>query len=312
MTTDDARHVPVLADEALHWLKIRPEGCYLDCTAGLGGHSARIAAALTTGRLVALDRDPAAVAIAAERLVPFPHATVRHANYEDLGRELDAEGLARVDGVLLDAGVSSMQLDESVRGFSFQADGPLDMRMDTSHGPTAREFLADTPEQEIAALLRRYGDVGPAKRIAASIVRRRNANQMSRTTDLVAAVQEALDFVQGTPDEIRTVFQAVRMAVNDELRALERALESAMDRLNPGGRLVVIAFHSGEDRVVKNVLRDGARKQRLLHPDGRVRETIPPRVRVLTPSPVLPGEEEMCRNPRAKSAKLRAAERREN
>jgi 16S rRNA (cytosine1402-N4)-methyltransferase len=302
-------HVPVLAAEVLHWLNLKSDGIYVDCTAGAGGHAALIAERIPRGRLVALDRDPTAADLARTRLAEYPGAEVVHANYARLGEVLSERGLDAVDGVLLDAGLSSMQIDTAERGFSFQEEGPLDMRMDTSQGPTAAEYLAMVDEAELARVLKEYGDVGPSRRIASAIVARRRRGQMQTTRDLAEAVGEALSFVRGTPEETRTVFQAVRMAVNDELLSLARGLEQAVAALRPGGRLVVIAFHSGEDRVVKNVLRDGARVRRELHPDGRVRAVHPPLLRILTPKPVTPTADEVRSNPRAHSARLRAAER---
>lgn len=302
-------HVPVLADAALSWLRIREDGTYVDCTAGAGGHSALIAERNPRGRLVALDRDPSAVALARQRLEPFPHATVFHRNYAELTEVLAEAGIENVDGILLDAGISSMQLDRPDRGFAFQEEGPLDMRMDPTRGPSAAEFLGRIDEAELARILKEYGDVRPAKRIAAAIVARRRRGGLSTTSDLAGAVAEALPFVRGVPEETRTVFQAVRIAVNDELGGLESCLIQAVDALKPGGRLVAIAFHSGEDRIVKNVLRDASRTQRDLYPDGRVRGVRPPRLKVLTPAPVTPEPEETRRNPRAHSARLRAAER---
>jgi len=302
-------HIPVMADEVLAWLAVKPDGHYVDCTAGLGGHASLIAARCGAGRLIALDRDPAAVALASTKLARYPHASVHHANYGDLESVLDGLGVATVDGVLIDAGVSSMQLDDGTRGFSFQDDGPLDMRMDTSKGPTAAAYLTSVTREELVELLRRFGDVGPAKRIADAIVRRRERAALATTGDLAAAVSEALHFVQGTPDEVRTVFQAVRMALNEELSSLESGLRAAARRLRPGGRLVGISFHSGEDRVVKNLFRDLSRRQRELHPDGRVRRVTQPMVKLLTPKPVTPGAAEVAVNPRSKSARLRAVER---
>jgi 16S rRNA (cytosine1402-N4)-methyltransferase len=299
-----------MLEAALAWLAVRPEGTYVDATAGLGGHSEAIARRLTSGRLIALDRDPAAVALAGARLAPWPAARVVEANYGEMAGTLAALGVEAVDGILLDAGCSSMQLDESGRGFSFQADGPLDMRMNPGAGVPASEFLASTPPETLATLLRTYGDVERPRRIAEAISARAAAGRLIRTSDLVAAVREALPFVRDMPEEVRTVFQAVRMAVNDELRWLEAGVLQAVDLLRPGGRLVVISFHSGEDRVVKGVLRAASRSERLLHPDGRTREERPPRLRVLTPKPVPPDAAEMAANPRSKSARLRAAERR--
>ena len=183
------------------------------------------------------------------------------------------------------------------------------MRLDSTQETTAARYLAGVDKQELVRVLRDYGDVRPAKRIADAIVHRRDRGQMNLTSDLADAVSEALDFVHGQPEETRTVFQAIRIAVNDELASLETCLKSAVDALAPEGRLVVLTFHSGEDRIAKNVLRDAARVHRELHPDGRVKHAVPPRVKLLTRKPILPDEEEVRRNPRAHSAKLRAAER---
>lgn len=301
-----------MAEEALHWLAIRQDGIYVDGTAGAGGHSARIAEKLVDGRLFALDRDPLAVSMATERLAPFPQATVLHAEYSDMAGTLAPLGVFHVDGVLIDAGCSSMQIDTASRGFSFQTDGPLDMRMNPESGESARDLLQRLPETEIEALLRDYGDVGPSGRIAGRLKARALAGTLTTTSDLVEAVGEALPFVSGVPDEVRTVFQAIRIAVNDELNGLRRGIESAMNCLAEGGRLVVISFHSGEDRVVKRAMRDASRKKRLLHPDGRVRSIEPARLKVLTPGPVAATELECRENSRSKSAKLRAAVRLHN
>ncbi len=309
MPRPEARHVPVLAEAALEWLAVRPGGVYVDATAGAGGHASRIAAALRGGRLIALDRDRSALELARTRLAGFSGVEFRRANYAELEAVLAEAGVVGVDGVLIDAGCSSMQLDDPARGFSFQEEGPLDMRMDAESGEPAGAFLARTTERELAAMLRRYGDIGPARRIARAILARRDAGRLATTTDLAAAVSEGLPFVRGVPDEVRTCFQAIRMAVNRELEWLEQGLAAAAHVLNPGGRLVVIAFHSGEDRVVKQFFQGQARKRRELHPDGRVKQVIPPRLRILTPRPVLPSPEEVESNPRSASAKLRAAAR---
>lgn len=302
-------HVPVLEGPALEWLRVRGDGVYVDCTAGAGGHSESIARRLTTGRLISFDRDAGALERVRTRLVGFANAEVVHANYGELAAVLNRMGVNSVDGVLLDAGLSSVQLDDAERGFSFQADGPLDMRMDTSQGLPAAEFLAGVREPELTRILREYGDVAPARRIAQAIVQRSQRGRLETTGDLREAVREALPFVTGDPDEIRTVFQSIRMAVNDELRWLRVGIEQAIRVLAPGGRLVAIAFHSGEDRVIKNALRDASRPMRELHPDGRVKTTIPAIIKILTPKPLTPGEDEVRANPRSHSARLRAAER---
>lgn len=305
----EALHIPVLAQEAVDWLELKPDGTYVDCTAGAGGHSALIAAGLVTGRLLALDRDLNAVKLARERLAPWPTATVVHANYAKLREVLAEAGVMEVDGILLDAGVSSMQIDAPERGFSFQQPGPLDMRMDTGSPGSAREYLATVSEERLAEILRTYGDLRTARRIARAIVQRRQAGTLESTADLAAAVGEAFPALKYAPDEVRTVFQAVRIAVNDELAHLESGVRQALDALAPGGRLVVISFHSGEDRVVKQLFAEYGRRRREFYPDGRVKATVEPVHRVLTAKPVVPGESEMRANPRSKSAKMRVAER---
>lgn len=307
---DDAPHISVMAEESLAWLGVRPEGIYVDGTAGAGGHAALIAARLAGGRLLALDRDPLAVSLASARLAPWPCASVHHANYAELAAVLAAEGIPGVDGVLIDAGCSSMQIDTAERGFSFQEDGPLDMRMNPTAGEPASAVLRHMPREELETALKDFGDVGPAGRIAASIKDFAASGRLERTGDLVAAVKAALPFVNGVPDEVRTVFQAIRILVNDELSGLRQGVASAITCLNPGGRVVVISFHSGEDRVVKQLFRDESRRHRVLHPDGRVKAVVEPRLKLLTPGPVEAGAAECARNPRAKSARLRAAERR--
>ncbi|HOE65020.1 MAG TPA: 16S rRNA (cytosine(1402)-N(4))-methyltransferase RsmH [Candidatus Hydrogenedentes bacterium] len=302
-------HVPVLADAVLDWLNVQPGGTYVDCTVGAGGHASLIAARLTQGRLIGLDRDPSAIALAREQLRHYPFVTLLHRNYGDLRRVLAELDIVQVDGILIDAGVSSMQIDDPARGFSFQATGPLDMRMDSTGQTSAADYLARVSEEELTRTLRTYGDIGPARRIAAAIVRRRLKGTLQTTHDLGEAVGEGLGLVRRRPEEVRTVFQAIRIAVNEEYRWLEEGLEQAIDALAPGGRIVAIAFHSGEDRIVKNRFRAAARPVREYAPDGRLQRERPARLRVLTPKPVMPDKDETRANPRAHSAKLRAAER---
>ena len=283
----------------------------MDGTAGFGGHTLRIAQQLSeNGRVYGLDRDPQAVELARKRVHQFPQATILHRNYDRLNEVVDELKLPPLDGVLIDAGVSSMQLDDPARGFTFQSDGPLDMRMDSTSDVSAETWLAEVSENDLAAVLKRYGDIRKARTIAAAICRWRVTSGMKSTADLVAAVHDALPFVTGVPEETRTVFQAIRIAVNDELQSLERFMQQAIDALAPGGRLVCISFHSGEDRIVKNVLKEAGKPRRVLHPDGRLKQEYPALVNVLTRKPILPGKEEIRVNPRAHSAKLRAAERR--
>lgn len=295
--------------ECIKALRVRPDGIYVDGTAGAGGHSLLIAQALDGGRLVSLDRDPDAVALAGSRLSGYPQALVVRANYSELSEVLRDLGIGPVDGVLIDAGCSSMQLDRRERGFSFEGNGPLDMRMDPTTGASAAEMLRGMGEEEMVAMLKQYGDLRPARRIARAIRERAQEGRLTTTRDLVEAVREALPFVSGVPDEVRTVFQAVRIAVNDELGHLERGVRAAIDVLAPGGRLAVLTFHSGEDRVVKRAMQEAARERRTYHADGRISGRIAPIVKEITRKPVEPGDAEKKSNPRSKSAKLRVVER---
>lgn len=302
-------HIPVLLDSAIELLDVQPDGIYVDGTVGAGGHAEAIARRLESGRLLALDRDPFAVALATSRLRPYKQVQVQQANYRDLRAVLAGQGLSVVNGILIDAGVSSMQLDNPSRGFSFQEEGPLDMRMDTTSGPTAAQYLADIDEPELIRILRDFADVPRAPRIAAEITKRRADAPLETTQDLVQVVCAAFPFVNGVPQETRQVFQAIRIAVNEELQALNHAIETAIDTLVIGGRLVCITFHSGEDRIVKRLMQRLSRPKHELHPDGRTKETIPAVLKNLTRKPVTPDNEELRRNPRAASAKLRAVER---
>jgi 16S rRNA (cytosine1402-N4)-methyltransferase len=256
-----------------------------------------------------MDRDPVAVEGVRARLASFGCAEVVHANYSSLPNVLRDMGIESVDGVLIDAGMSSTQLDNPERGFTFQQEGPLDMRQDTTQPMTAKAYLETVGETELAQALRKFADVKPAQRIAKAIIMRRTKNAMNTTLDLRDAVSEALPFLKGQPEEVRTVFQAIRIAVNDEYRHLEIGVRAGIAALADEGRIVVISFHSGEDRIVKNVLREESRARREYAPDGRVITTTPPTIRVLTAKPISADADEVFRNPRAQSAKLRAAER---
>jgi len=302
-------HVPVLAQACIDWLQVQADGTYVDCTAGAGGHAEMIAQRLEHGRLIALDRDPAAAEGVRKRLAKFPVAEVHQRNYSELATVLDELGINTVDGILLDAGMSSMQLDDPSRGFSFQAEGPLDMRMDTTQGQTAAQWLVSTTTEKLAQVLKEFADVGPAKRIAQSICDRAHDGHLTTTHDLSASIQDVLGHAFDKGSVTRQVFQAIRIAVNRELGSLEEALPAAIEHLKPKSRLVVLSFHSGEDRIVKNTLQTYSRKQRTLNPDGTDATVQPPYIRVLTKKPQLPTAEEIAANPRAKSAKLRVAER---
>ena len=289
-------HAPVMVAEALRWLEPARGGVFVDCTLGLGGHAQAL---LESGasRVIAIDRDTEAIAMARERLVAYgDRVDIAHADYRDLGAVLDARGLGAVDGVLADLGVSSMQLDAVERGFSFRGDAPLDMRMDRSQGPTAADRLRDVSEGELADVIYQYGEERHSRRIARALVRARDDRPVSTTGELAAIVRRSVPHrgYQRIDPATRT-FQALRIWVNGELEGLDRFVRDAVLRLRAGARLVVIAFHSLEDRIVKHTLRALDREAGT--------------VRVLTARPEIAGEDEIARNPRATPVRLRALER---
>lgn len=303
-----ARHLPVLLREMLDALLPKPGGIYVDATFGGGGYT-RALLALPVGRVVAVDRDPAAVARAralardASRLVPL------EGRFGDLETLLAGAGIGPVDGIVADLGLSSDQLDDPARGFAFQADGPLDMRMD-GRGPTAAELVARLDEQALATLFTRHGDEPDARRIARAIVRRRARAPIERTSELRALVAAVKGRRKSAHDPATRVFQALRIAVNDEQGELERLLAAAPRLLVPGGRLVVVAFHSGEDRVVKRWIEsDGGRRVTVSRHRPPTPEPRPPRLVWAAPGPIRPTAAEIARNPRARSARLRVAQR---
>ncbi|MFT3789822.1 MAG: 16S rRNA (cytosine(1402)-N(4))-methyltransferase RsmH [Rudaea sp.] len=300
-----AAHRPVMLNEAVQGLRVRIDGIYLDGTFGRGGHARAVLAQLGPhGRLLLMDRDPAAVAHARSEFGGDARVAIRHGNFADLAEwEATAQGL---DGVLLDLGVSSPQLDEAQRGFSFRADAPLDMRMDTSSGIGAAEFLATADEKEIADVLWQFGEERMSRRIARAIVARRAEAPIARTLELAELVERTLGRREGNKHPATRTFQALRIRVNGELDAVDRGLCAATERLKSGGRLAVISFHSLEDRAVKHFLR--AESQ--LPP---ARRGLPPpaaKLRLKTIGAAqLPGDEEIAANPRARSAVLRVAEK---
>lgn len=297
-------HVPVLVREVLATLEPRPGGAYLDCTVGGGGHAeAILEAAGPPSRVVGIDRDPEAIAVARERLGRFgDRVRLVQGDFRELPRLISELRLEGFDGVLFDLGISSLQLDDPSRGLRFSAEGPLDMRMDReSGGLAARELLHELPEMDLTRIIREYGEERWARQIARGIVNARSQGSLETTRDLAAVVTRAIPrrFWPRRIHPATRTFQAVRIAVNQELTGLEEALEVATGHLNPGGRIAVISFHSLEDRVVKHLFRRLAAR-------GAV-----PGVRILTRRPVTPTAEETAQNPRARSGKLRAAERRE-
>ena len=304
------QHRPVLLAEAVEALNVRQSGVYMDGTFGRGGHAAAIMERLDPdGRLWLLDRDPEAIDAAERRFADDPRARIRHASFGDAADVLRQDGVHALDGVLLDLGVSSPQLDAAGRGFSFRHDGPLDMRMDTSAGETAQEWLARVAEKELVRVLRVYGEERFAKRIARALVRARDAGELPGTTgELAALVASAVPYPDRHKHPATRTFQAIRISLNGELDALQRFLDSVIDLLAPGGRLVVISFHSLEDRMVKRFIR-GAGEKRDLPPEiPVVPEGLRARLRPVGRA-VRAGDDEARGNPRARSAVMRVAER---
>ncbi|MBR6029474.1 MAG: 16S rRNA (cytosine(1402)-N(4))-methyltransferase RsmH [Clostridia bacterium] len=306
-------HIPVLFDEVMHWMAPQPGGVYCDGTLGGGGHSEGILTrSQPGGALYGIDRDENAIEAASRRLERFEGFHAIRGNFHDAKALLEAAGAPALDGALLDLGVSSPQLDEAARGFSYHEDAPLDMRMDAAQELTAADLLNTSDEAEITRILREYGEEKWAARIAQFICERRKTRPLATTLDLVQCVDAAIPKAVRRKDEghpARRTFQAVRIAVNDELAPLDQALCDLMDCLKPGGRLLVITFHSLEDRIVKRCF------QRFQNPC-----TCPPRLpvcvcgkkpvaRVLGGGAISPAEDELARNPRARSAKLRVAEK---
>lgn len=306
-------HVSVLLREAVDALAVKPEGVYVDGTLGRAGHSREIAKQLTTGRLIAIDRDAAALEAAPGRLGPLmDKVTLLHGNFADLDSLLDSAGEDKVDGLLFDLGVSSPQLDDETRGFSYWKDAPLDMRMDTSAPLTARDVVNEWPQEELKRILRDYGEERYAAQIAAKVVKRREERPIETTLELADLIRSAMPAaaLREKQHPAKRSFQAIRIAVNDELAAIPQMLEQALERLNPGGRLAVITFHSLEDRPVKAAMQSWA-KGCTCPPDFPVCVCgNKPKAKLITRKPILPGEEELNANPRARSAKLRVAEKR--
>jgi len=302
----------VLLDECIEGLNIRPDGIYLDGTLGRAGHSREIAKRLTTGRLICVDRDDAALEAAQTRLADWmDRVTLVHSNFDKVSDILDELGLRGIDGMLFDLGVSSPQLDDGSRGFSYMADAPLDMRMDRSEGLTAADVVNGYDQNELRRILLQYGEERYAPLIAAAIVRRRAEKPIETTLELVDIIKSAMPgkALREKQHPAKRSFQAIRIAVNDELASVERMIRGAVPRLNRGGRLAVITFHSLEDRIVKNGMLEFA-KGCTCPPDFPVCVCgKTPDVKLITKKPVLPSERELQENPRSRSAKLRVAEK---
>ncbi|MCL2857215.1 MAG: 16S rRNA (cytosine(1402)-N(4))-methyltransferase RsmH [Oscillospiraceae bacterium] len=303
-------HIPVMLEQAVAALNIKPDGVYLDGTAGGGGHSLEIAKRLTTGRLICTDKDPQAVAAATQRLKPYPVAQVVQEDFADFAGVLDDLGVDALDGILLDLGISSHQVDTPERGFSYHQDAPLDMRMSSS-GTTAAQLLSEAPEETLAGIFRKYGEERFAGRIARNIVLARETQPIETTAQLAEIIRSSIPAPArregGHP--AKRVFQALRISINGELDSLSTCLDTAFDRLTPGGRFAVITFHSLEDRMVKQAF--AALAKGCECPPG-----FPicvcgkqPRGELVGRKPQLATPEELAANPRAKSAKLRTIEK---
>ena len=307
----EPKHVSVLLSECIEALCIKPDGIYVDGTLGLGGHSSEIAKRLTTGLLIGIDRDETAIERAGARLAPYgERVKLVHGNFSDVASILDRLGVDAVDGMLFDLGVSSPQLDEAQRGFSYMQDAPLDMRMDGSASLSAHDVVNTWPEERLRRILYDYGEERYAPRIAAAIVRARQERPIETTLELVEIIRSAMPAaaLREKQHPAKRSFQAIRIAVNDELGAVQTMMDTAPDKLRPGGRLAVISFHSLEDRIVKNGIRrreDGCTCPRdfPVCTCGFVQT-----LRSVSRKPILPSPEEQTANPRARSAKLRVAE----
>jgi 16S rRNA (cytosine1402-N4)-methyltransferase len=312
MVLTAVHHLPVMVDRSMELLRPRPGGVYIDATLGLGGHAERLLRdSAPGGRVIGLDRDPKALALARERLAAAGDRLVTvAASFADLAEVTADLGVAEVDGVLYDLGVSSLQLDEAERGFSYRADAPLDMRMDPTHGTTAAEVLATYPRAELTRVFREYGEERFAPRIARFVDEARRRGPIRTTGELVDLVKAAIPAAarRRGPHPARRVFQALRIEVNGELTALAESLPQAIDLLAPGRRVVVLAYHSLEDRIVKRTFVAAAGREGAPPPLAPA-VSPSPRLAVLTRRPETPGADELAANPRAESAKLRAAEK---
>lgn len=310
--SNEPKHISVLLEECIENLNIKPDGIYVDGTLGLGGHSEQILKRLTTGRLIGIDRDESAIRRTGERLKAYSDKmTLVHGNFCDVAQILDELGIDAVDGMLFDLGVSSPQLDESERGFSYMNDAPLDMRMDNTSALTAWNVVNDWDEAELVRILRDFGEERYASRIASRIAERRTAKPIETTLELVDIIRSAMPAaaLREKQHPAKRSFQAIRIAVNDELGAVDQMMKTAPDKLKPQGRLCVISFHSLEDRIVKTGI--AARENGCTCPREApicvcgFKQTL----KSVHRKPIVPGEDELNENPRARSAKLRVAEK---
>lgn len=305
-------HISVLLNECIEGLNIKPEGIYIDGTLGGAGHSSQIVKRLTTGKLIGIDRDPVALQAAGERLKEYKgNVRLVHSNFCEMAQVVRDLGLPGVDGILLDLGVSSPQLDDSSRGFSYMADAPLDMRMNNEDLLTAHTVVNTWSQEELKRILFNYGEERYAPRIAGAICRSREEKPIETTLELVDIIRSAMpaQALREKQHPAKRSFQAIRIAVNDELGSVERAMEAAIPLLNPGGRLAVITFHSLEDRIVKNAMTEAA-KGCTCPPSFPVCVCgKKPQVKLISRKPIVATDEELEVNPRSRSAKLRVCEK---
>ena len=305
-------HISVLLNECIEGLNIKPDGIYVDGTLGGAGHSSQIAKRLTTGRLIGIDRDPVALKAAGERLEPYKNnVTLVHSNFCEMRTVLDDLGIAGVDGILMDLGVSSPQLDDGERGFSYMADAPLDMRMNGEDALSAHTVVNTWSQEELKRILYTYGEERYAPQIAAAICRRRAEAPIDTTLQLVDVIRSAMPpaALREKQHPAKRSFQAIRIAVNDELGSVEKAMEEAIPLLNKGGRLAVITFHSLEDRIVKTAMAEAA-KGCTCPPQFPVCVCgTKPKVKLISRKPIVATAEELEMNPRSRSAKLRVCEK---
>ena len=305
-------HISVLLQECLDGLNIKPDGIYVDGTLGGAGHSSKIAERLTTGRLIGIDRDPIALKAAGERLQPFQdNVTLVHSNFCEIAQVLQDLDVSGVDGILLDLGVSSPQLDDAARGFSYMLDAPLDMRMNSEDTLDAYAVVNTWPQEELRRILYTYGEERYAPQIAAAICRRREEKPIETTLQLVDVIRSAMPpaALREKQHPAKRSFQAIRIAVNDELGSVEKVMRDAFSVLNPGGRLAVITFHSLEDRIVKTAM-TAASKGCTCPPSFPVCVCgKKPQVKLISRKPIVATDEELEENPRSRSAKLRVCEK---
>ena len=310
--SNEFHHVSVLLEECIEGLAIKPDGIYVDGTLGGAGHSSRIAALLSTGRHIGIDRDPIALKAAAQRLKPWEdRVTLVHSNFCEIASVLEDLNIEGVDGILLDLGVSSPQLDDGERGFSYMVDAPLDMRMNNEDSLSADTVVNTWSYEELKKILYEYGEERYAPKIAAAICSRREEKPIRTTLELVDIIRSAMPAaaLREKQHPAKRSFQAIRIAVNDELNSVAKVMEDAIPKLNRGGRLAVITFHSLEDRIVKNAMANAA-KGCTCPPNFPVCVCgKKPQVKLITRKPIVSGEEELERNPRARSAKLRICEK---